>query len=124
MSSTLAYPPLLDPILSGVLRGGPLRLGHLFRLFGLGVPGAGPLDLRHPTGLDLHLLGAFAKAIVLNMLVTKPTKWLKHATSLPLRGVHPHGSRDLLVLDACLGLAMGCLLLFVLLDVGHHFLTR
>ena len=95
----MAYPPLLDPILSGVLRGGPLRLGHLFRLFGLGVPGAGPLDLRHPTGLDLHLLGAFAKAIVLNMLVTKPTKWLKHATSLPLRGVHPHGSRDLLVLD-------------------------
>ena len=40
-----------------------------------------------------------AAAPILLMLVTKPTKWLKHATSLPLRGVHPHGSRDLLVLD-------------------------
>ncbi len=89
----------MHPILDGHRDLHPFSLGHLFRLFGLGVPGAGPLDLRHPTGLDLHLLGAFAKAIVLNMLVTKPTKWLKHATSLPLRGVHPHGSRDLLVLD-------------------------
>ena len=40
------------------------------------------------------------------------------SSGLGHRGVHPHGSRDLLVLDACLGLAMGCLLLFVLTGCG------
>ena len=61
----MAYPPLLDPILSGVLRGGPLRLGHLF------FAPAGPRGSENEYALRDE----------------------RH------RGVHPHGSRDLLVLD-------------------------